>query len=397
MPDRYSIGIEITDHAVKTVEMELKSRRNPHILCYGSESLPLNCVDDGKIIEPYKVIQSIQTLFARLNIKSKRVHLVVPSQSIMVRFLKLPDIPLKDLRKLIDFEVKHNIHLPFENPVYDFVKLNGSERPAKKSSKPPKKDSGAASLAEPDLLGLREAASTSNFGLDLKGINLFGEDTSAPEETPEAVQCDVMLVAGPKELIEQYLEIIRSAGLKPISMEFKALSLYRLMEKTEFADPKATCLVVDINENVTDISIFHDCLLKITRTVPIHFKKPADPQQTSDTPIPPEEEVSLFSLFQSNDKESEFTASCSDLAHELERLMNFYRYTLNNRNQEFSRIVLSGDVVRLHDIEVYLRERLNMEVTVAYSPGIKTDDGLLEHAFPAMAVPIGLALRGRET
>ena len=55
---------------------------------------------------------------------SKEVHLAIPTQNILIRKItSLPDIGEKELAKLLEFEVGERIHLPFENPIYDFVKV----------------------------------------------------------------------------------------------------------------------------------------------------------------------------------------------------------------------------------------------------------------------------------
>ena len=57
-------------------------------------------------------------------ILSKEVHLAIPTQNILIRKItSLPDIGEKELAKLLQFEVGERIHLPFENPIYDFVKV----------------------------------------------------------------------------------------------------------------------------------------------------------------------------------------------------------------------------------------------------------------------------------
>ena len=57
-------------------------------------------------------------------ILSKEVHLAIPTQNILIRKItSLPDIGENELAKLLQFEVGERIHLPFENPIYDFVKI----------------------------------------------------------------------------------------------------------------------------------------------------------------------------------------------------------------------------------------------------------------------------------
>lgn len=131
-PGQTSLGIEISDSTIKMSKLLLRNKTEPLIQMNLTEELPPQVIEEGRIKEPLRLIQTLQTMMERLDSKPRHIHLVFPSQLVMVRFLKLPDIPEKDLAKLVDFEIKHNIHLPFENPLYDFVKMNGTAHKKRK-------------------------------------------------------------------------------------------------------------------------------------------------------------------------------------------------------------------------------------------------------------------------
>jgi hypothetical protein len=308
----------------------------------------------------------------------------------MVRFLKLPDIPLNDLKKLIDFEVKNNIHLPFDRPFYDFLKMNGTQEKGGRflKAKPVKTlpgESPSDNDLEEESSFLEAAPAQQGGGLD--GLNLFdsGEQESQPSHQ-EKLQCDVMLVASPLDLIEEYVSVAQAAGLTALSIEFKALSLYRIIEKTGLIPYDGTFVVVDINDYAVDLSIFHTGQLKITRNIPMNF------QLTQST----EQQDQIGLLLQFSDLKSQLLDAVTELSSELERLMNFFRYSLNNRNQEFDHIVVSGDVETLPEIIPILKERFAQEIVPMYTPAVQADAQDYDRVFPSIAVPIGLALRGKQ-
>jgi type IV pilus assembly protein PilM len=396
-PVTRTLGIEITDSCIKAVEMTASSKSKPVLHGYETEYLPDQAVDDGRIKEIYSVITTVQTLVAKLNPKSKSVHMVVPSQSIMVRFLKFPDIPLKELQKLVDFEVKHNIHLPFDHPVYDFVKLNGTEEGAAKpkfnsKSAPKKLEAAKPSIKEDDEDWLGQVAAGKQDSLGLGGSQdlLFGDNQKTePVTSPmEKLQCDVMLVAAPRELIEEYSQIARAAGLKLKSLEIKALSLFRFIHDAQITNSNGTFLVIDVNPRASDVSIFHESQLKITRNLPILFEE-------KKKAVTQEEASSLDSMFAEFNSDFSATHNASnDLAHELERLLNFYRYTLNNRTQVFDRVLLSGDVDCLPELAKVLQEKLGIEVVLIATAQITNAAAPKNLLYSVYSVAIGLALRG---
>lgn len=368
-PGSSTIGIEITDSSIKIVEITVTSKKRPYLNKFMMERLPRQAIDDGKIKDAALVADMLRDMLEKMNIRKRSVHFIVPSQLVMVRFLKLPDIPDKDLRKVVEFEMKHSIHLPFEQPYYDFCKLTDSvHAETNRKARSPKKPSKAE--REKDSIYKEAAAGRQGGGSD--GIGLFEEFVS--QQAEEMMQCDVMLVAAPKEIVDEYITVVESAGLRPSGIEIKALSLFRVIQFFPIIDERETFLLVDINDAASDLSIFHDKQLKITRSVPLDFST-ADPSDTTDN-------------------DDDFNQSCQLLTHELERLMNFYRYTLNNRNQEFKRVVVSGDVSRLDAVIDWLRDRLALRVTPLHADMMGVHHSGSHDCFTNFAVPIGLALRG---
>lgn len=389
-PTNAFLGLEITDSYIKIAELLTVHGTRPVLTKAVMERLPPDTIEDGRIKNSLVLHHMLQTLIKMNDFQTNKVHLVIPSSTTMVRYLKLPNVPDRALKKVIEFEVKHNIHLPFEQPYFDFVNLSADEMPevqrlAKQAAAKQTASKGKPSK-EPDL-ARKEAAVAHVASVDTLFKDLDNSN-SGDDETIEAPQADVLLVAAPKELVDEYTSILRQCGLKPMSAEIKALSLFRLIQTAEPQLAQSTILTVDLNEASADISIFHEGHLKITRNVIVNF--PARKPEKKE--FPPED--MLFAEFV--DPDADFLNACADLAHELERLMNFYRYTLNNRSQEFANTILTGDLERLGDISHYLADRLNQNIIV---PGTSWLDKRIQHmpgTVPKLAIPIGLGLRGAE-
>jgi Tfp pilus assembly PilM family ATPase len=141
---------------------------------------------------------------------------------------------------------------------------------------------------------------------------------------------------------------------------------------------------------LSDLSIFHESQLKITRSIPLDFTLGAEISKVV------EEEQEMFHSFV--DQDYDFKNVCNDLAYEIERLMNFYRYTLNNREHEFSLLLIAGDVPRLKDIMENITGRLTFKISIMAPVGFISNSPFSElvDIFPSIAVPIGLALRGNK-
>ena len=369
---RYTLGLEMSDYALKIAEVRIRAGSKPTVTRHATERLPAGAVEEGRIRDRDLVVQTLRNLVRRMEPYTRNVHLALPGSLVMVRFLKLPDLPERRLRKIIEFELKHGTPLPFKTPHFDFVKLGT----------PDGEDRRTAERRAPD-------------------------GQTAEQKAAGRPLCDVMLAAAPLETVREYAEIIAAAGLAARSIEIRPLSLYRLVTRTGQADPEGTFLLADVGETVTDLSVFHGGGLRITRSLPIMFAPPgegvlagaADGEPAGVMPAAGPEASATDGLGGSNgpggsDADTAFRSACSDLAHELDRLMLFFSYSLY-RDRQIDRIILSGDAPRLEEVARFLSARLSAGVSLIQGEALKLRAVFGEKTFPAMAVPIGLALRGK--
>ncbi|WP_171056223.1 type IV pilus biogenesis protein PilM [Paenibacillus sinopodophylli] len=333
-----TLGIEITDTQIKVCEVQQKGKTDTRILNYASAPLEEGIVDDGKIVDKEKLQAALKSVLDSKRFNTKYAHFAIPSQIVMVRSLKLPDIVNTELKKLVQFEMKNNLSMAFDDPSYDFIKL----------PKP---------LAEPS--------------------------TPAPEN---ANLCEVLVVAAPTSILQDYVDIFEHLKLKPCSIEIKPFSLLRLVEWREIrAD--GMHVLVNVNELSADITIIEDGSFKLTRNVEVSFK-------TVTNASPVEENNTWLSSYST--PEQSFMNAAQDLIAELERLMNFYYYNLNKGERTFSQIWLTGDVPQLEKLTALLDEGLTPPVSRLEWDSLAVSDDKAAWSVPAYAVPLGLALRGKE-
>lgn len=109
--------------------LELKSRDplvvNRFVECY----LPEGIIVDGAIKDFEKLATILEQCIGDWGIKRKKVRFITPDAYVMVRKVKVLlelDDKIKGYRYLY-LELGHNIHLPFEDPVFDFVPLGQTE------------------------------------------------------------------------------------------------------------------------------------------------------------------------------------------------------------------------------------------------------------------------------
>jgi len=316
-PARSALGLEISDHALKIVKIAKGKQGAVKIKTHAIEKLPKLAIVEGKIVQPNVVVDLLRKVVKRLKARNNRVHLIVPSTVIMVRFLKMPDLPPKKLRKVLEFEIGNNVRLPFDDPHYDFIRIENKTAPDPSEDGPP--------------------------------------------------QCDIVLAAASRSVMNQYIHLVLDAGLKPASVDLKAFALFRIIEQLGTRMEDGTYMAVDISDSATELCIYRNGQLSMTRNVPL------DVHSKSSDPL---------------------TELCDNLAQEIERLITFYRYSLNYREETIEGIYLCGELEHPVETVELLRTRLPLPLHLI---GTETDensrrgDSMLN---PRISVPAGAALRG---
>lgn len=364
LPAHTALGIEITDTQIKICELK-SDGGNARVTAAQYAALPEGAMNDGRIQDIAALRQTIQKLLDQRKWKTKHVHFAIPSQSVMVRLLKLPDVSYKEMAHIVHFEMNNNIHLPFDDPHYDFVKLKRKDAPAPKQHR-------SAAVAQAAYRAEAVAAAERPDAFSGSG------DVQPPQ--PEML-CDVMLIAASLDVINQYTQLFTDLDLRLRSIEIKAFSLHRLLERSMASTGAELVLLADVNTTTCDLTIVQHGIVKLTRNVPVSMiARPAAAGHADD----------LFADFMP--KAESYDGSFNDLVAEVERFMNFYRYTLNNREHEFERLVLSGDIPMLGELQQFLAGRLALPVTMLPSDLMQGVSSAEKDTF--YAVPLGLCLRG---
>ncbi|MBW7473840.1 pilus assembly protein PilM [Paenibacillus oenotherae] len=358
---RNYLGIEITDFCIKLVEIEPQLVGLPIVKNCIIEPLADGTISNGIIADSGSIVRSLKHLLSNHKLKSRLVHFVIPTQLVLIRFLKLPDIAEQDLRKMIQFEIEHNLQLPFENPRHDFVKLNGDLKKSKRS------DILQKEVSLNKLFKQKKSTGRSP-------VSVLPSEGS--ENSHQAAMCDVMLAAAPSERIIEFVEVLEAAGLQLLSFEIKPLSLYRLMTVAYPASKEQSILIADIGKNYMELVILHRGVLKISRNIPLRFP-------TNQGLFYKDEDNSIDDL-------------CAELADEMDRLIKFYLYTLDHRDHQVTNVYLCGDINGLYDISEYLNNQMPQEVSIMMNPDFESQYLDFDSEYPTFAVPLGLALRGKE-
>lgn len=115
-------GIDIGSTSIRVVETS-RGRADVSVANFGQVELPPGAVQGGLIIDPAAVTAALKQLWSKNKFKNKDVVLGVTSAQILVREMTLPNLPAKELKQTLPFQVRELLPMPVDKALLDFYPL----------------------------------------------------------------------------------------------------------------------------------------------------------------------------------------------------------------------------------------------------------------------------------
>lgn len=338
------LGLDIGSSAIKACLLK-ESKKSLQLVTFDLQPLPPEAIVDGAIMDSSTIVDAIMEVVARNKIKMKDCALSVSGNSVIVKKIPLPAMSRDELEQSIQWEAEQ--YIPF----------------------------------------------------DINDVFLAVEVLS---QNVQPGQMDVLLVAAKKDLINDYMNVAREAGLKPIVMDVDAFCLQNMFEVNYGELPDQTIVLLDIGATTININVLSDGVTVFTRDVSMGgnqvteeiqkqlnityeeaetYKKGGD---SAEAVIPHEVEQVIQQVSDS-------------LASEIQRSLDFYSAT--SADAAVSRIYLSGGTGNIPSLGRIIGRTSGLPVELV-NPfrNIKGDPKTfnpqyLESVGPVAAVSVGLALR----
>jgi type IV pilus assembly protein PilM len=339
-----TVGLDIGASSVKAVQLN-PLRGGHELVRLGVAPLHPETIVDGVIMDSGTVISAIQQIFTENQIKSKDVVVAVSGHSVIVKKIKVGRMKLEELEEQIPFEAEQYVPYAIEDVNLDFQIL--------------------------------ESTST--------GAN----------------EMDVLLVAVKKDIINDYLSIISTAGLKAVVVDVDAFALQNAFEIASEVEKEQVVGLVNLGAAVMNINILQGGLSEFTRdsalggnryTESIQKMLGLSYEQAESLKLGGEVEGRTY-----EDARPAIDMVNTEVAGEIRRSFDFFRSS--SHSDTIHRVVLSGGCARLPGLVEYLSENLEMPCELA-NPlrNIKADPKTFDPEYlgviaPQLAVSVGLALR----
>jgi type IV pilus assembly protein PilM len=218
-----------------------------------------------------------------------------------------------------------------------------------------------------------------------------------------AGQMELLLVAAKKEVVHDYAQVVRDAGLDPKVCDVAAFSAQNAFEVNYSLEPGETAVLINVGAAISNINIVRDNVSLFTRDVTIGGN--AFTEEIQKQLSVSQDEAEAYKVGGSYDEhgvvpqdvERIIEGVAEVMAGEFQRSLDFFLATSADTN--VSRICLSGGTAKVAALHraIERRSRLSVEVLSAWNNvqiDSKLDSAYLAAHAPEAMVGLGLALRG---
>jgi type IV pilus assembly protein PilM len=112
----------IQDHVIRYLDM-----RQPELLevkSSGERYLPEGIIQDGIITDGETLLKILEECIEEWGIKGREVHFLIPDSKLVIRKHHIPSVyKVEEIKRYLYLELGSTVHLPFEDPVFDYVLL----------------------------------------------------------------------------------------------------------------------------------------------------------------------------------------------------------------------------------------------------------------------------------
>ncbi len=341
---RETVGLDIGASSIKAVQL-MADRGGHELVRLGIAPLHPETIVDGVIMDSGTVISAIQQILTENQIKTKDVVVAVSGHSVIVKKIKVARMKPDELEEAIAFEAEQYVPYAIEDVNLDF-----------------------------QVLG-------------------------SPNE--EASEMDVLLVAVKKDIINDYLSIISTAGLSAVVVDVDAFALQNAFEIAYEVDRNQVVGLVNLGAAVMNINILRGGVSEFTRDSTLGGNRYTESiQKILGLSYEQAENLKLGGKVDGRtfeDARPAIEMVNTELAGEIRRSFDFFRSS--SPSDTIHRVVLSGGSARLQGLVEYLSESLEIPCEVANplrnvkADPKKFDPAYLEVIAPQLAVSVGLALR----
>lgn len=344
MGKREAVAFDIGSNSIKLVQMK-QTKKGWELVKMGMAELPPEAIVDGSIIDSITVTETLKELVKEHGVKVKDVVSSLTGHSVIIKKVGFPAMTEDELADSIQWEAEQYIPFPITDVNIDFQIL----------------------------------------GADADGRG----------------QMDVMLVAVKKDVINDYTNVIKEAGLNPVVIDVDSFALENMMEISYPVNPGENIAMVNIGASITSISVIMGGLTIFTRSIPMGGNQFTEEiQRQLNVSFKDAEDMKLGRKESEQGPEvlvSSIDSVSTNLTFEVKRSLDFFLG--GSQGSYVSKIYLSGGGSKVAGLHNLMQEKTSIPVELVNPfKGIEAnlkqfDKDRLKEAAPFFGVAVGLATR----
>ena len=359
------VGIDIEQASIVGAQVR-SGRQGRTLTAVAARALPDGLMFEGEVVDVDGLAAELKAFWKAGGFTGKRFSVGIANQKIVVRTMEFPIIDPKELRAAIEFQAQEAIPIPLDEAILDFQVLATSA----------------------------------------------GEDGTGRQR--------VLIVAAQRDMIDQFMQVARKAGLAADGIDLQAFALMRSVEPpVAFVDqgaPQAdgASALINIGAGITNLVVASSGTPQFTRVINLGYeslvqalmsnrgltRQEADMMRLtvglsgSAAAASDLEQVTISEIHEVLD------AAAESFADEIRRSIDYYHSL--EQEAPIARILLSGEGALTRNICDYLGSALHLPV----APGnplqfisenkSKLPQPELELIAPRLAIALGLAFDDEE-
>jgi len=337
---KWQVGLHLSPYALRLAEV----RATDTVFVRKHETIPVphGTLENCRVREQDMLAFELEKRVRERRWKGREAVLSIPLPLVVIRRLTVPRVPDKELRGLIEIEMENSLHLPFADPVFDYVKLPETHLQAAFSQ--------------------REQEEGATTGLE---------------------KLHLLVVAAPRAAVQGYVDLARAAGLKPIAVDVEPLALFRVLQGAGSLSDRAGTMLLNLTLTGVDVAIFSSGIPEFFRHIPlpVPFYNELDPVESLEL---------AKQAVRHLEANGRLEGYVHDLFTEITRITNFYQYSMHEGKQKVEQICLTGDFEDVNRLVPGLRERLSTPVYAGSYEQVESDDVTFSACSFAVAVGLGM-------
>ncbi|PKL51710.1 MAG: pilus assembly protein PilM [Nitrospira bacterium HGW-Nitrospira-1] len=338
-----SIGLDIGSTYIKTVKLK-EAKAGYELELFHAHPLPPELIVEGSIIDSIRLSSSLKEMVKAAGIKTKNAVIAISGHSsVIIKRISLPEMTEEELSESIKFEAEQYVPFNIEDVNLDF-----------------------------QIIGPKE----------------------------EAGQMDVILVAVKKDIINEYISVVKEAGLNPIIVDIGSFALENMYGINYETEPDKNAALLNIGASAINMIILKGGVSVFARDSSLGSNLHTEALQREFN-ISHENAERLkrgesVENVSPEDAQVVMASASEEILNEIMRSFDYYRSAVIH--EDISEIILSGGCSLIGNFVSMTAKRSGIKTRLVepfrnIKIPRKFDMTYIEETAPMMAVAVGLALR----